>query len=624
MAQIPTTTYDRLSIDDFVKSAEASTQTLKVVEGKQDGAVKKRIYVDEDNALVDERGVRFIANGKTTIVCDTPVQVKYLIKNSDGDVSRIIQIGNDADLELDEPFFICVSNKDYSSASRFKTELLKYQIVFDIEDKMYYKFLKAMPKVSAAEFVETLGFHAESKAFFFANAAVKDGKAYYPDDFGLVRIPVVEDGKEIEKVYYMPYVESISGGDTNDELAKSFVYSDNNEYSFNKWFQLFYQCHKKYCIMPTVFFIATLFRDVIFSHTGNFPILYLMGQKGSGKSSIVRSLTALAGKPQEVTNLLQHHTAKALSKKMAQKSNFMLWWDEYMETKIQEFIHGLVQSLYDGSGYSIAMSKGLGTKTYTPHTGLALTSNYFPTNDVVSSRLIFVKCDETKKTDEQSKAWDKLEEIEKENLSNICLEILQHRSLIESEYKEVFKLLRQELKSELRSLNPDIRYINSVACILAPAYILLANRKIFMVEMDYVKSKLLDLAKQTIIDLLEMTSTDSPDRSWWNVLNILYNSGAIRKGIDFRFVALKKDDGSTIYNERIAFRLSLVYEHYKKFSGNDRKSLQEIKQKLENAEYFEEYKTSMVFEQENGSTTRTSAHIFNYNKLKAMGANFGL
>ena len=105
-------------------------------------------YILGDKVLVNTEGV--FVNGKYDwyTVAEFPFQIKHLIRTSDDEVFRILQVGNDKELNLDTPIFIKLTNKDFSSAAKFRTALYKQQRVFLGKDDDLFKILNAMPKVN--------------------------------------------------------------------------------------------------------------------------------------------------------------------------------------------------------------------------------------------------------------------------------------------------------------------------------------------------------------------------------------------------------------------------------------------------------------------------------------------
>src|SRR6185369_16156168 len=97
------------------------------------------------------------------------------------------------------------------------------------------------------------------------------------------------------KNFYIPYHPNTDGYLHLNEKRFAYKYSDT---SFDKWSSL-------YCIafgdagkVVLLFGIATLFSDHIFNIRGNFPLLFLYGEGGSGKSRVAMYLQHLWGDPQ--------------------------------------------------------------------------------------------------------------------------------------------------------------------------------------------------------------------------------------------------------------------------------------------------------------------------------------
>jgi hypothetical protein len=118
---------------------------------------------------------------------------------------------------------------------------------------------------------------ASQKYVFSNKVLLPNGILVEPDKFG-----VVTDNKSC-----------ISLPQTKDKMKNRFFISDS-DVSFNQWYQIYIQTHTyEKAFVPACFYIMSLFRDIVISHKGSSPILYLKGSAGTGKSSVVRNLTCL-------------------------------------------------------------------------------------------------------------------------------------------------------------------------------------------------------------------------------------------------------------------------------------------------------------------------------------------
>lgn len=583
-------------------------------------------YILDDKVLVNTEGV--FVNGKYDwyTVAEFPFQIKHLIRTSDDEVFRILQVGNDKELNLDTPIFIKLTNKDFSSAAKFRTALYKQQRVFLGKDDDLFKILNAMPKVNESIAAERLGWNKDAQAYFFSNVAVKDGNVLEPDEFGMVHTTINEDGKDVEKTFFMPYVDSITGGAKKDDSVDCFTYFPNKDITFNKWFQMLYDAHKHYCIFPACFAIASIFRDILFDELKFMPILYVKGVRGSGKSSIIRNLTAIFGKPQREVSLKgNQNTPKSMARMMNQKSNALVWLDEYHNDIIGN-VQGMLQSMYDGAGYQKAsFSNDNKVDSVDVQSSLVLTSNYLPENEIFYSRTILVQANETQKTSQQRDAYKSLIELERGGLSQVCVELLQYRSLIEQRFKEMYNSLYSYFFDNLPGV--DTRFLDNMAGMLAPAMILLQEKKIRMVNLDFFE-ELGRMAVDNIRQQFEILQETSVTLEFWNIIQVLFDRGLIRKGQDLKLLNEPVGD-KVLYDQYLAIRLGRLYVPYAKEAGNRAKSQQEISEELVHGEFFV-CKKDVRFLQDGDAldgkqnfTNPTSSIILDYQKLsKKVGVKF--
>lgn len=585
-----------------------------------------KCYLFSEKVKITTEGVFVLGKYDWYSVAEFPFQIKHAIRDSNDEVYRILQIGNDKELELDEPIYVKFINKDFSSAAKFRTALYKQHRVFLGKDDELFKILNAMPKPDESEYAEKLGWNKDAQAYFFSNVAIKDGKVLTPDEFGLVKTTVKEGDKEIKKSFFMPYVDSITGGVKKDDTVESFTYFENKDITFNKWFQMLYDAHKQYCIFPTCFAIASIFRDILFDELKFMPILYIKGVRGSGKSSIIRNLTAIFGKPQREVSLKgNQNTPKSMARMMNQKSNALVWLDEYHNDIIGN-VQGMLQSMYDGAGYQKAsFSNDNKVDTVDVQSSLVLTSNYLPENEIFYTRTILVQANETHKTQEQREAYKTLIELERGGLSQVCAELLQYRTLIEKRFKDMYNVLFSYFFNQLPGV--DTRFLDNMAGMLAPAMILLDENKIRMVNLNFFE-ELGKMAVENIKQQFDILQETSVTLEFWNIIQVLFDRGTIKKGQDLKLLS-ENVNGSNFYDQFVAIRLGRLYVPYAKEAGNRAKSQQEISEELVHSEFFV-CKKDVRFLQEGDAldgkqnfTNPTSSIIIDYQKLsKKVGVKF--
>jgi len=609
---------ERLTKSLVASALGADVQADTTVEDITEDDEVKRYYISTDDVKMTNEGTYVKTKFSWYSVAKFPFMIRHLIRTANDEVYRIVQIGNDKDLELDEPIYLKLANRDFASAAKFRSAIYKHQKMFKGKDDGLNEILEAMPPVDESIYVEKLGWNAEAHAYFFSNVAIRDGEVLTPDVFGLVKCG--------DKSFFMPYVDSITGGVAKDDVADSFQYFENKEMTFNKWFQLLLDAHKHYCILPTCFMIASIFRDILFAELSFVPFLYVKGVRGSGKSSIIRNLTAIFGKPQREVSLKgNQNTPKSMARMMNQKSNALVWLDEYHNDIIGN-VQGMLQSMYDGAGYQKASySNDNKVDNVDVQSAIVLTSNYLPENEIFFSRTILVQANETQKTSQQRDAFKSLIELERGGLSQICVELLQYRSLIEQRFKEMYNSLYSYFFDNLPGV--DTRFLDNMAGMLAPAMILLQEKKIRMVNLDFFE-ELGRMAVDNIRQQFEILQETSVTLEFWNIIQVLFDRGFIRKGQDLKLLNETVGD-KVLYDQYLAIRLGRLYVPYAKEAGNRAKSQQEISEELVHSEFFV-CKKDVRFLQDGDNldgkqnfTNPTSSIILDYQKLsKKVGVKF--
>lgn len=77
------------------------------------------------------------------------------------------------------------------------------------------------------------------------------------------------------------------------------------------------------------FYFATLFKDIVYTVSSEFPILYLYGGKGSGKTSFGRFMTSLFAPNINGTVILPSATERNVDETIDRMTNIIVHVDEY-------------------------------------------------------------------------------------------------------------------------------------------------------------------------------------------------------------------------------------------------------------------------------------------------------
>jgi len=141
----------------------------------------------------------------------------------------------------------------------------------------------------------SLGWQKNNGFFAFSNGITKEGKFYPVNEYGIVN--------HHEDKFYLPAFSSLfTDADEAFENERNFRHIDSPS-DFMTWTTLFYKTYGNNGAIGIAFYIAALFRDVIYNEFKEFPLLSLFGQKGSGKSTMAKSLMYMYGNPQNAISL---------------------------------------------------------------------------------------------------------------------------------------------------------------------------------------------------------------------------------------------------------------------------------------------------------------------------------
>lgn len=477
-------------------------------------------------------------NNWETIADNFHIFIKYFTEDENEQNTWILELK----VTNREPIYIEVAHEDFCSAKKMKTIFAAKRLSFKANDNHISELHSLLFKTTfgTATKINRFGFHQQSGTYFFSNRALTaDNQVVEPDEFGIIQ--------SLDHCLSMPL--------TNAKMKRRFMLTDN-EITFNQWFTVYAQAHTwDKTFIPACFYVMSLFRDIVVAHKGSSPILYLKGGAGTGKSSIVRSLTCLFGFQQEDINLKSKNTEAALVKLMSQAANGMIWMDEFYNGFEHE---GLLQAAYDNAGYHKtpdSSKSNTETDSIEIHSALALTSNYIPANDIFFSRCLLIQVESKQKTDEQKQGYQKLKELEAMGLGMVTVELLKHRQLIVANYEVAFKQLSERISMAFKNESIPERLFSNMVQTMTCAFILQCGGKISLsesVEPTDILQDFVDMGVTYMRKQFQIQDETSVLSEFFGILQVLYETYQIHESVHFRF------DGELLY-----LRLPSIYPIFK-------------------------------------------------------------
>lgn len=501
---------------------------------KQDTYVQKKAQYSPVDYRED--GSMWVAGKKNwENVANFHLFIKYCTEDENQLITWVLELHQ----KNGNTVFLEVEHDDFCSSKRMKNLITAKQLSFKANDdhlSEIHAHLFALKSFSKAVKINRFGLHRESELFLFANHAVTpEGEIISPDEFGIVS--------------FKDWCISIPRINTNKRHR--FTLSDY-PIKFNDWFNLFQETHlKENAFLPACFYIMSLFRDLVILHKPTSPILYAKGPAGTGKSSIIRSLTYLFGFKQDDINLKSKNTDAALIKLMSQSSNTCLWMDEFVNNLPQE---GLLQAAFDNTGYHKTPDNSRNkteTESIDIHSALMLTSNYLPQNSIFFSRCLFIPIESQQKTKEQIIAFTRLSELQENGLGMITVELLKHRALIKKSYASAYTALYDRFKLCFINEGLNERLFGNMAQTMACAFVLTCEGHIALCEYtdrEDILDEFTEIGRKYISRQHSIQNDTSLLSEFFGTLQVMFDQHLIHEGIHFRF------DGPLLY-----LRTPLIY-----------------------------------------------------------------
>jgi hypothetical protein len=381
------------------------------------------------------------------------LKILYHIRTS-GQNKRVIELVNDRGRKLS----VDIETKQLTSLGLFK-EFTEGQGNFrffgkptDLEKLKAKWFEEEKPCVQ----LDTLGYNKDG---FFAFSNGLFNHVFHPSDKdGVVSLN--------DKNYFIPYSNPKDESQFLNEKKFSFKPS---EVSFREWSKMYVKCFGEEGGVVLLYGISCIFSDIIFKYMTNFPIGFLYGEGGTGKSKAISFFQLLFGEPQPALKLSEKaNTDKAKIRKLAQFVNAVGLMEEF-KNSLDDATIKTITGLYDRFGYEKAnITTRYGTDTVPINSGVLITGNEYPTDDPLMQRLILLDYNKNKFSDEDIDNYEKLKQLNEKGLTSVLGELIQFREEVKSKFEDVFSKEYRSFRDFASSehISATDRMMNSYAMIL--------------------------------------------------------------------------------------------------------------------------------------------------------------
>lgn len=504
---------------------------------------------------------------------------------------RVIELRNNRN----EQVIMEIDTKEINSLQSFKslTEGIGYYVLEPSfkEPELQRVKNKIFAEEKASKQLEVLGWD-DSGFFAFCNGLydIKAKQFLSVDEYGVVTLNKVH--------FHIPFHP---GTDKYSYLNEKKIFFTAGETCFKDWSQLYFQAFGYTGSVVLTFTVATVFSDYIFFVKNNFPLLFIYGEGGSGKGTMLQYGQQLFGQPQPPLKLTEKaNTDKARVRKFATFCNVPVNLEEFSNSIDMAGVKTLT-NLYDRFGYErSSMETRYGTETVPIRSTVMITGNEYPADDPLMQRCILEDADKNKFTDEQVTAFRALKKLNEAGITSVLIELLNYRSGVEKIFREVYESEYDNFRKETQEMEVPSRMVENYSVLLAVHRCMEHLGLCWPFPYDDFKKHLIECLRNQA----EKRSTGAVVQKFWDIVLSLASKGSIHEGKEFLI------DGPHLF---IRFKEihTLYMEEHLRIYRQPGLLANTLQQKLKNSASWVGYENSKRFK--NG--VNTSAYCFDYAKL---------
>lgn len=403
--------------------------------------------------------------------------------------------------------------------------------------------------------------------------------------------------------FYVPSANRIyANNPTKYEPQKNFRLIQSN-IPLESYLIKMLSVHRNHSITAILFTFASFFQDIIVDEIKGFPILFLQGKASSGKDQLSLCCQSFYGRPQASINVEAGvSTAKAHIREFAQFTNGICQFSEYKNGDKQ--LDGILKGIWDRNGYKRGtIDSSVATESVPILSSLILTSNYFPDDEPLITRLLWLDMNKNEFSAEEISRYNELADITTKGISSYGDEIIKHRALFLANFKRIYRNNKEYL-SGLTPSSPS-RISTNYAVLMATFEII--SKKI---KFPFTYNEMLQHFISSVEFQLNKISSSSITNRWWDCfLVVIQSTGENRLEID-RDIKLEENKLYFNFTNTYSKIQRQWYSQYKE-SLPSKSVMQEA---LKKDRSFIETKASYRFSA-GKSGTNTSAYVVDINKI---------
>lgn len=328
-----------------------------------------------------------------------------------------------------------VDGEILASSDRFRVLMLKMGMMWKGNQAELNEIVEeCVVTAPAAEVGDVIGWDTEKMRWIWANGIYQAG--------GLGWLPANDEGAvEIDGHTTILVSSPMFKSEKHLDEERMLAYVGRGHTTWQRWVEqasLVYG--QKATVAGMAFVVASTVMDFIRERRRFFPIMFMFGPKGQGKTTFCRSIQSFYGKPLPPRNLESGSTVAGLQRSLQRYSQIPLFLDEASSRTRPELLD-LLKQYFDGTGGTQGVKSATNeTKSFQARAAVIAASQHLPAHDpALVSRCILVEFPQrTPPTMEQKENMGMLRVLEDFGLQHLIHQVLELRPRIEKLWNMTF------------------------------------------------------------------------------------------------------------------------------------------------------------------------------------------
>lgn len=329
------------------------------------------------------------------------------------------------------------------SASSFEERLLHVArgAMFEGETFMLKRYLKSFfRRIKSIQTIDYIGYSREHKAYVLGDLAVKDGSI-----------------AKINKEDYFSFPGKLHLKSLSQKSVTLSINPDPKKYD-PQWIKYVWQAFGEKGIVALTFWFGTLFAEQIREHDKSYPFLEIVGEAGTGKSTLIEFLWKLNGRQDYEGFDPSKSTMAGRSRNFTQVSNLPIVLIESDRERVgtdkKPHIKGFdwdeLKTAYNGRSIRSRGVANAGNDTYEPPFRASIIisqNNPVDASDAIMQRICHLFFDRASQSPKTRLAAIELERMPMEKVSYFILLALLNEAQVLNTMREKVPVYEQEILS---------------------------------------------------------------------------------------------------------------------------------------------------------------------------------